>query len=130
MSFKKVKNSSHLDEFRRRAQLKLMPHAPMIRLHRESARSQYGHLPTIESLAVLTPLGHYKTKALELGWDPQIIMCAVAAYLTQHANNHAFHNQNDQPIGSRMYEAMREIIGERCCGKRDQMRIFNETFIL
>lgn len=126
----KVKNSTQLDDYRRRAELRLPPDGPMVRQYKESRGSHFGHLPTLDSLVIATPLGHYKTKVAELGLDPQSVMCQVASRMTRNADGLSFHDQNDRAIGSRMYHALKEVVFETYGARAPAMRIITDTFVL
>lgn len=124
------KSLVQLEDLRRREQLSLSADGPMVRLFGESQGSRFGHLPTMDSLVITTPLGHYKTKIAELGLNPQNVMCQVASQLAQDANNFAFHDENTRAIGSRMYYALKHVVTSKYGVRASAMRVITDTFPL
>ncbi len=127
---KAIKSAAQLEDLRRRDLLGLSADGPMVRKYKELPESQYGYLPTMEMLTIRTPLGHFKTKLLEMGFDLVDILFEVESYLRVNADGFAFHNRDERRIGTRMYDALKLIVCKRLIQHEDNVRIFLETFPL
>ncbi len=121
-----IKARWQLDELARRKTLRIPLHMPMTRTLQECVNEKFTHLPEINQFVISTPLGHYKTKLLELGLDPKMVMYQVEGFMRYYANSHAFHNDNMRQIGTKMYDAMKYIASITI--NETYQPIFRETF--
>lgn len=122
-----LKNRSQLDELARRQALQMPLHMPMIKTLKEARDREFPYLPYIGMLVVETPIGHYKTKLVELGLDPQEVMGQVEKIMLAYGNSHACYQGNMHPIGSRMYSALKEVVS-MLIDEPFFSSIFRETF--